>query len=46
MIAQAGLLSYRTGFTTPMGKSTCTQRYMDHLDSGNRVLTVFQVPYG
>ncbi|KAL0579117.1 putative tRNA threonylcarbamoyladenosine biosynthesis protein kae1 [Marasmius crinis-equi] len=27
MIAQAGLLSYRMGFTTPIGKSTCTQRF-------------------
>ncbi|TFK57151.1 peptidase M22, glycoprotease [Heliocybe sulcata] len=27
MIAQAGLLSYRMGDTTPMPKSTCTQRF-------------------
>ncbi|KAK7058850.1 putative tRNA threonylcarbamoyladenosine biosynthesis protein kae1 [Paramarasmius palmivorus] len=27
MIAQAGLLSYRMGFRTPLGKSTCTQRF-------------------
>ena len=27
MIAQAGLLSYRMGFQTPIAKSTCTQRY-------------------
>ncbi|ESK98324.1 o-sialoglycoprotein endopeptidase [Moniliophthora roreri MCA 2997] len=27
MIAQAGLLSYRMGFQTPLGKSTCTQRF-------------------
>jgi hypothetical protein len=27
MIAQAGLLSYRMGFRTPLSKSTCTQRY-------------------
>ncbi|KAF8641086.1 hypothetical protein AX17_000730 [Amanita inopinata Kibby_2008] len=27
MIAQAGLLSYRTGFVTPLAKSTCTQRF-------------------
>ncbi|KAF8507136.1 O-sialoglyco protein endopeptidase [Russula emetica] len=26
MIAQAGLLSYRMGFQTPLAKSTCTQR--------------------
>ena len=26
MIAQAGLLSYRMGFQTPIAKSTCTQR--------------------
>ena len=26
MIAQAGLLSYRMGFQTPVAKSTCTQR--------------------
>lgn len=26
MIAQAGLLSYRMGFETPLTKSTCTQR--------------------
>ena len=26
MIAQAGLLSYRMGYTTPLTKSTCTQR--------------------
>lgn len=26
MIAQAGLLSYRMGFETPLAKSTCTQR--------------------
>jgi len=27
MIAQAGLLSYRMGFQTPLTKSTCTQRF-------------------
>ncbi len=27
MIAQAGLLSYRMGFETPLTKSTCTQRW-------------------
>jgi len=27
MIAQAGLLSYRMGMTTPLTKSTCTQRF-------------------
>ncbi|THH32007.1 hypothetical protein EUX98_g2181 [Antrodiella citrinella] len=27
MIAQAGLLSYRMGFQTPITKSTCTQRF-------------------
>ncbi|KAL4243234.1 tRNA N6-adenosine threonylcarbamoyltransferase [Abortiporus biennis] len=27
MIAQAGLLSYRMGFGTPLSKSTCTQRF-------------------
>ncbi|KAI8093307.1 Gcp-like domain-containing protein [Halteromyces radiatus] len=27
MIAHAGLLAYRTGFTTPLEKSTCTQRF-------------------
>jgi len=27
MIAQAGLLSYRMGFRTPLGESTCTQRF-------------------
>jgi len=27
MIAQAGLLSYRMGFQTPLSKSTCTQRF-------------------
>jgi len=27
MIAQAGLLSYRMGLTTPISKSTCTQRF-------------------
>lgn len=27
MIAQAGLLSFRMGFTTPLEQSTCTQRY-------------------
>ena len=26
MIAQAGLLSFRMGFQTPLSKSTCTQR--------------------
>ena len=26
MIAQAGLLSFRMGFSTPLAKSTCTQR--------------------
>jgi N6-L-threonylcarbamoyladenine synthase len=26
MIAQAGLLSFRMGLTTPLAKSTCTQR--------------------
>jgi N6-L-threonylcarbamoyladenine synthase len=28
MIAQAGLLSYRMGFQTPLAKSTCTQRFL------------------
>src|SRR6266542_2543745 len=28
MIAHAGLLAYRTGFVTPLEKSTCTQRYV------------------
>ncbi|KAI7865906.1 glycoprotease family-domain-containing protein [Spinellus fusiger] len=27
MIAHAGLLSYQTGFTTPLEESTCTQRF-------------------
>jgi hypothetical protein len=27
MIAQAGLLSYRMGFETPLEDSTCTQRF-------------------
>ncbi|KAI5310434.1 putative tRNA threonylcarbamoyladenosine biosynthesis protein kae1 [Ascosphaera atra] len=27
MIAQAGLLAYETGFTTPLKESTCTQRF-------------------
>ncbi|EPT04186.1 hypothetical protein FOMPIDRAFT_1021911 [Fomitopsis schrenkii] len=27
MIAQAGLLSFRMGFQTPLSKSTCTQRF-------------------
>lgn len=27
MIAQAGLLAYKTGFTTPLEESTCTQRF-------------------
>lgn len=27
MIAHAGLLAYRTGFTTPIEKSVCTQRF-------------------
>jgi N6-L-threonylcarbamoyladenine synthase len=27
MIAQAGLLAYETGFTTPLEESTCTQRF-------------------
>jgi len=27
MIAQAGLLSYRMGYVTPLAKSTCTQRF-------------------
>ncbi|KIO12469.1 hypothetical protein M404DRAFT_993452 [Pisolithus tinctorius Marx 270] len=27
MIAHAGLLSYRTGYNTPLEKSTCTQRF-------------------
>jgi len=27
MIAQAGLLAYKTGFRTPLEESTCTQRY-------------------
>ncbi|KAA8643252.1 hypothetical protein EYZ11_008505 [Aspergillus tanneri] len=27
MIAQAGLLAYKTGFTTPLKDSTCTQRF-------------------
>ncbi|KAG0708986.1 glycoprotease family-domain-containing protein [Suillus ampliporus] len=30
MIAQAGLLSYRMGFQTPLAKSTCTQRSVSH----------------
>jgi len=27
MIAQAGLLSFRMGYETPVNQSTCTQRY-------------------
>jgi len=27
MIAQAGLLSFRMGYKTPVDQSTCTQRY-------------------
>lgn len=27
MIAQAGMLAYKTGFTTPLKESTCTQRF-------------------
>lgn len=27
MIAQAGMLAYQTGFTTPLKESTCTQRF-------------------
>ncbi|KAF7721068.1 putative tRNA threonylcarbamoyladenosine biosynthesis protein kae1 [Apophysomyces ossiformis] len=27
MIAHAGLLAYKTGYTTPLEKSTCTQRF-------------------
>ena len=27
MIAQAGLLAYKAGFTTPFEESTCTQRF-------------------
>lgn len=27
MIAQAGLLAYKTGFRTPLKESTCTQRF-------------------
>ncbi|KAI9036056.1 O-sialoglycoprotein endopeptidase [Aspergillus affinis] len=27
MIAQAGMLAYKTGFTTPLKDSTCTQRF-------------------
>lgn len=27
MIAQAGLMAYETGFTTPLEESTCTQRF-------------------
>ncbi len=35
MIAQAGLLSYRMGFQTPLARSTCTQRYFSsHLSKG------------
>jgi tRNA A37 threonylcarbamoyltransferase TsaD len=34
MIAQAGLLSYRMGYTTPLSKSTCTQRYAMFLTRG------------
>jgi N6-L-threonylcarbamoyladenine synthase len=36
MIAQAGLLSFRMGFTTPLEQSTCTQRY------DLRLLNVYQ----
>ena len=28
MIAHAGLLSYRMGYETPLGKTSCTQRYV------------------
>lgn len=28
MIAQAGLLSYRMGYTTPLEDTVCTQRYI------------------
>jgi N6-L-threonylcarbamoyladenine synthase len=27
MIAHAGLLAYKTGFSTPLKESTCTQRF-------------------
>lgn len=31
MIAQAGLLSYRMGYRTPLAESTCTQRWVYNL---------------
>ena len=31
MIAQAGLLSYRMGYRTPLSESTCTQRSVSYL---------------
>lgn len=38
MIAQAGLLSYRMGYETPLAKSTCTQRSVIQSSSITSVL--------
>ena len=32
MIAQAGLMSYRTGYKTPLSESTCTQRFVSYME--------------
>jgi len=32
MIAQAGLVSYRMGYKTPLSESTCTQRSVSYME--------------
>jgi len=32
MIAQAGLVSYRMGYQTPLSESTCTQRFVSYME--------------
>lgn len=46
MIAQAGLLSYRMGYQTPLAKSTCTQRSVPQYYGVvlQKVIFVFKIP--
>ena len=47
MIAQAGLLSYRMGFQTPLTKSQCTQRYaLTTLRTFSSIHNLKQIPHG
>jgi N6-L-threonylcarbamoyladenine synthase len=41
MIAQAGLLMYKSGTTTPLEETACTQRYSNSIHSRYRTDQVF-----